>query len=378
MTNKYSEGYPGARYYGGNEVIDEIELLAQKRTLAAYGLDGNEWGCNVQAFSGCPANFAIYTALIPPGERLMGMSLSEGGHLSHGFYTPTRKVSATSLFWESKQYHCNKETMLIDYDALLREAKEFKPTMIIAGASAYPREIEYNRFREICDEVGALLLADICHVSGLIASGKQNRPFDYADVVMSTSHKSLQGPRSSFIFSKKDERNLPQKINDAVFPGLQGGPHNQKIGALATHMKTVNSPEFVAYQQQILDNAQALSKELIARGQTLITGGTSNHLMLINVKAAGLTGSKVEKLCDSLHITLNKNTIVGDKSATTPGGVRVGTPAITTRGYLEQDAKEVGRFLDEAIKLSVELQTRAGSKKLKDFVTQIEESNEVK
>lgn len=247
LTNKYSEGYPGARYYGGNEVIDEIELLAQKRTLEAYNLDPNEWAVNVQAFSGCPANFAIYTALIPPGERLMGMSLQEGGHLSHGFYTPTRKVSATSLFWESKQYHCDKETMLIDYDALHREAQEFKPKMIIAGASAYPREIEYNRFREIADSVGAYFLADICHVSGLVATNLQNRPFDHADVVMSTTHKSLQGPRSSIIFTRKDERDLPQKINDAVFPGLQGGPHNQKIGAVATHMKQVKSPEFKLY-----------------------------------------------------------------------------------------------------------------------------------
>ena len=220
LTNKYSEGYPGARYYGGNEFIDEIELLAQRRALQAYGLDENEWAVNVQAFSGCPANFAIYTALIPPGERLMGMSLTEGGHLSHGFKTATRNVSATSLFWESQQYGCNKETMLIDYDALMREAQEFRPNLIIAGASAYPRELEYNRFREVCDSVGAYLLADICHISGLVASGLQNRPFDHADVVMTTTHKSLQGPRSSMIFSRKDERNIPQKINDAVFPGL--------------------------------------------------------------------------------------------------------------------------------------------------------------
>ena len=209
LTNKYSEGYPGARYYGGNEFIDGIERLAQKRALQAYGLDENEWAVNVQAFSGCPANFAIYTALLPPGERLMGMKLAEGGHLSHGFYTPTRKVSATSMFWESKQYGCNPETMLIDYDTLMTEANDFRPKLIVAGASAYPREIEYNRFREVCDSVGAYLLADICHVSGLVATGLQNRPFDHADVVMTTTHKSLQGPRSSIIFSRKDERNLP-------------------------------------------------------------------------------------------------------------------------------------------------------------------------
>lgn len=189
------------------------------------------------------------TALIPPGERLMGMALTEGGHLSHGFYTPTRKVSATSHFWESKQYHCKKDTMLIDYERLANEAAEFKPNLIIAGFSAYPRELEYDRFREICDDVGAYLLADICHISGLVAAGLQNRPFDHADVVMTTTHKSLQGPRAALIFSRKDERNLPQKINDSLFPGLQGGPHNQKIGAIATHMRRVNTPEYRAYQE---------------------------------------------------------------------------------------------------------------------------------
>ena len=260
---------------------------------------------------------------------------------------------------------------MIDYDGLMRDAQEFRPNLIVIGASAYPREIEYDRVKEACDSVGAYMHADICHVSGLIAAGLQNRPFEYADVVMSTTHKSVQGPRSSMIFTRKDERNLHTKINEAVFPGLQGGPHNQKIGALATHLKFVASPEFKEYQKQVLANAQAMSKELIARGNTLITGGTDNHLMLINVKARGLTGSKVEKICDAAHITVNKNTIVGDKSALTPGGIRIGTPAITTRGYIEEDSREVARFLDETIKLSIEMQNRAGSKKLKDFEEQV-------
>lgn len=219
LTNKYSEGYPGARYYGGNEFVDDIERLAQSRALEAFRLNKDMWGVNVQSFSGCPANFAIFTALIPPGEKLMGMALSEGGHLSHGFYTEKRKVSATSMFWQSKQYHCNLDTQLIDYDRLHREAEEYKPNLIVAGFSAYPRELDYKRYREICDSVGAYLLADVCHISGPIAAGLLSDPFEYADVVMTTTHKSLQGPRAAMIFSRKD-KGLSQKIDDAVFPGL--------------------------------------------------------------------------------------------------------------------------------------------------------------
>ena len=245
LTNKYSEGYPGARYYGGNQYIDMVERLCIKRALEAYRLDSNEWHVNVQTMSGSPANFAVYTALMEPGERAMGLDLTQGGHLTHGFHTEKTKVSATALFWNWKLYQVNKQTNLIDYDALEAQAKEFKPKLIVAGFSAYPRDLDYKRFRHICDQVGAYLHCDMAHISGLVAAQEANNPFEYADVVTSTTHKSLRGPRSGIIFSKKGE--LSQKIDTAVFPMLQGGPHNHNIGALAAQFKQVNTPEFKQY-----------------------------------------------------------------------------------------------------------------------------------
>ena len=224
LTNKYSEGYPGARYYGGNEYVDKIEDLARDRALVAYRLKADEWGVNVQPYSGSPANLAVYTALLKPGERLMGLNLTQGGHLTHGYFTETRKVSATSLFWESKQYNVNADGF-IDYDALEQSALEFKPKIIVAGFSAYPRDLDYKRFRSICDKVGAYLLADMAHISGLVAAQEANNPFEYADVVSTTTHKSLRGPRSGMIFARK-AGGLAEKIDFAVFPMLQGGPHN--------------------------------------------------------------------------------------------------------------------------------------------------------
>ena len=218
LTNKYSEGYPGARYYGGNQYIDMVERLCQKRALEAYRLSDKEWSVNVQPLSGSPANFAVYTALLEPGSRLMGLDLTQGGHLTHGFYTPTKKVSASSIFWESQQYKCNPDTSLIDYDLLHKQALEFRPKLIIAGFSAYPRDLDYKRFRQISDDVGAYLLCDMAHVSGLVAAQEANNPFEYADVVTSTTHKSLRGPRSGIIFSKKGE--ISSKIDAAVFPCL--------------------------------------------------------------------------------------------------------------------------------------------------------------
>lgn len=266
MTNKYSEGYPGARYYGGTQFVDKIETLAQERARIAFGnLDAEKWGVNVQPFSGSPANMAIYTALMNPGDKMMGLALAEGGHLTHGFETPTKKVSASTIFFESHPYRVNQETSMIDYDLLHKQAQEVKPQMIIAGFSAYPRDLEYKRFREICDDVNAYLFADICHVSGLVTAGLVSDPFEHADVVMTTTHKSLQGPRSAIIFSRND-KGLSKKIDEMVFPGLQGGAHNQKIAALATHLKRVASPEFKEYQKQILKNSRALAAELLNLG----------------------------------------------------------------------------------------------------------------
>jgi glycine hydroxymethyltransferase len=230
LTNKYSEGYPGKRYYGGNEFVDQIETLCQQRALEAYGLDPEEWHVNVQPYSGSPANFEVYSALLQPGDRLMGLDLTQGGHLTHGFYTDKKKVSASSKFFGSQQYHVNIETGYIDYDRLDVQARDFSPKLIIAGFSAYPRDLNYKRFREICDEVRCLLHADMAHVSGLIAAGEANNPFEYADVVTSTTHKTLRGPRSGMIFCRK---HLAEKIDFGVFPMLQGGPHNHQIAALA-------------------------------------------------------------------------------------------------------------------------------------------------
>jgi glycine hydroxymethyltransferase len=285
------------------------------RALEAFRLNSKEWGVNVQSLSGSPANFAAYTALIKPGDKLMGLDLYSGGHLTHGFQTETKKISATSLYFNSQSYKVNEDTGLIDYDILKKQALEFKPNLIIAGASAYPRDLDYKIFREIADSVGAFLLVDMSHISGLIAANCLNNPFEYADVVTSTTHKTLRGPRSGIIFSnKKRHPDLDEKIDFAVFPMFQGGPHNHQIAALATQLKEVQNPEFKEYIKQTLKNSKKLAEELMKRGNKLVTNGTCNHMLLWNVRDLGLTGSKVEKICERVHISINKNTIIGDKS----------------------------------------------------------------
>jgi glycine hydroxymethyltransferase len=264
----------------------------------------------VQPLSGSPANFAVYTALLGPGGKLMGLSLTHGGHLTHGHQSETKKISASSLYFESKAYYVNEETGLIDYDALEVAALEFKPNMIVCGASAYPRDFDYKRFREICDKVGALLMADIAHTSGFIASKLLSSPFEYVDIVTTTTHKSLRGPRHGMIFFRK---RFEEAINFAVFPMLQGGPHNNNIAALAVQLKEVMSEDFRAYSKQVISNCQALGKALADKGERFITGGTDNHLLMWDLRPHDLTGSKVEKVFDKIHITTNKNSLVGDK-----------------------------------------------------------------
>lgn len=383
LTNKYSEGLPGARYYGGNEVVDQVEILCQKRALKAYGLDESQWGVNVQPYSGSPANFAVYTALLRPHDRIMGLDLPSGGHLTHGFYTFSKKegtrkaVSATSVYFESLPYRVHPETGLIDYDQLERDASLFKPAMIIAGGSAYPRDYDYKRFREIADANGALLLMDMAHTSGLVATGELSSPFEYCDVVTTTTHKSLRGPRAGMIFFRKDDRGFEPKINQAVFPALQGGPHEHQIAGVATQLLEVATPAFKIYSQQVKKNAQALANKLTSMGYSMATGGTENHLVLWDLKPQGLTGSKFEKVCDAVSITLNKNCVPGDVSAVSPGGVRIGAPALTTRTMVEADFEQIAAFLDEACKIAVKIQENSGPK-LKDFLPLLEDNDEIK
>jgi glycine hydroxymethyltransferase len=373
LTNKYSEGLPKARYYGGNEIVDQVEELCQSRALEAYGLDPEKWGVNVQPYSGSPANFAVYTGLLKPHDRIMGLDLPSGGHLTHGFYTYSKKegtrkaVSATSVYFESLPYQVDQVTGYINYDQLERDAGLFKPAMIICGGSAYPRDWDYERFRKIADANGALLLMDMAHISGLVATKEQKSPFEYCDVVTTTTHKSLRGPRAGMIFFRKDERGFEHKINQAVFPALQGGPHEHQIAGVATQLLEVMTPEFHIYAKQVKKNAAALGAKLVSLGYSLATGGTENHLVLWDLKPQKITGSKFEKVCDAVSITLNKNCVPGDRSAVTPGGVRVGACAMTTRKLVEEDFEQIGVFLHEALQIALKIQEQSGPK-LVDFV----------
>lgn len=378
FTNKYSEGQPGARYYGGNEYIDELELLCQQRALEAFDLNPSEWGVNVQPYSGSPANFAVLTALLQPHDRIMGLDLPSGGHLTHGFYTAKKRVSASSIYFESLPYRVSPETGYIDYQSLEELARLFRPKLIIAGGSAYPREWDYSKFRKICDESNAYLMVDMAHISGLVAAKQVLSPFAYADVVTTTTHKSLRGPRAGMIFYRRQCRAHPRQgedlgplIDSAVFPTLQGGPHNHQIAALAVQLARVNTPEFKEYARQVILNAKALAALLNSLGYHLATGGTENHLILWDLRPQHFTGSKAEKLFEKCSITLNKNSVHGDSSALNPGGVRIGTPALTSRGFKEKDFEQVGEFLHRGVEIGLSIQQKTG-KKLQEFLSGLE------
>lgn len=338
MTNKYAEGYPGKRYYGGCEVVDKAENLARDRAKQLFGCEH----VNVQPHAGSQANMAVYQTVMKPGDTYLGMNLQNGGHLSHG-----SPVNFSGLLYKVVPYGLKEDTERIDYDEIRKLALEHKPKMIISGASAYPRIIDFAKIKEICDEVGAVMMVDIAHIAGLVATGLHPSPVPYADFVTTTTHKTLRGPRGGMIMCKEK---WAKALDKTIFPGLQGGPLMHVIAAKAVAFKEALEPSFKVYQQQILDNAQALATGLKERGFRLITGGTDNHLMLVDVRNKKITGKIAEKALDKAGITANKNTIPNDpESPFVTSGLRLGTPAVTTRGMKTAEMTKIAEFIDRAL-----------------------------
>jgi glycine hydroxymethyltransferase len=352
LTNKYAEGYPGKRYYGGCQYVDVVEEIARKRACELFGAEH----ANVQPHSGAQANTAVYFALLQPGDTVMGMNLAEGGHLTHG-----SPVNLSGKYFNFVAYGVDEKSQVIDYDKFAEIAREVKPKLIVSGASAYPRIIDFKRIREICDEVGAYMMVDMAHIAGLVATGLHPSPVPYADVVTTTTHKTLRGPRGGLILCKNQvgELNLAKKIDSAIFPGTQGGPLMHIIAAKAVCFGEALKPEFKTYCEQVVKNAQALASGLTKRGLKLVSGGTDNHLMLLDLSDSEVTGKELEKRLDECYITANKNTIPGEKrSPFVTSGVRLGTPAVTTRGLKEEDMDVIA----EAIYLCVADYENSGDK----------------
>ncbi|MEK7481036.1 MAG: serine hydroxymethyltransferase [Patescibacteria group bacterium] len=354
FSHKYAEGYPGKRYYPGNIYGDELEQLVYERALKLFGLSADEWHINTQALSGSPANFTAYAALVPFGETISGLQLDMGGHLTHG-----HTASFTSKFWRSAPYVLNAQTHLLDYDMLRDHFRSVKPKIIIAGFTAYSRIPDFQKFRELADEVGAYLLVDMAHVAGLIAGGVHPSPFPYADIVTTTTHKTLRGPRGALIFAnrksqiaKNNNIDIASKIDKAVFPGMHGGPHLNIIAGIAVCLYEAAQPAFRDYAKNIVANAQNLAAELAARGFSIITGGTDTHLFLVDVLgAAGKGGKEAQNLLEQAHILANMNTIPYDtRKPFDPSGLRIGTPSITTRGAKEQDMPRIAAWIADVLK----------------------------
>ena len=342
LTNKYAEGYPGRRWYGGCEVVDKVEQLAIDRAKALFGCEA----VNVQAHSGSQANMSVYQACLNPGDTILTMDLAHGGHLSHGFF-----ANFSGKLYKVEHYGVSPETECIDYDALQAKAREVKPALILAGASAYSRIIDFERIRQICDEVGAIMFVDMAHIAGLVAAGVHPSPVPYADFVSTTTHKSLRGPRGGLVMCKEK---WIKKLNSATFPGLQGGPLMHVIAAKAACLGEALKPEFREYAQQIVKNAKAMSERLKELGFRIVAGGTDNHCFLVDVSVKGINGAEAQVALDRVGITVNKNAIPFDKGSTnTPSGIRIGTPAVTTRGMVEQDVCQVAEFIDRCLGILV-------------------------
>lgn len=341
LMNKYSEGYPGKRYYPGNEYYDEIERIAQERALKVFGLSPRVWRVNVQPYSGSPANLAIYAALMPKGGTLMGMALASGGHLTHG-----HKVSLTGHWWRAVQYGVDPKTELIDYAAVAKLARKTRPQVIVSGFTAYPRRVDFKKFGEIAKRVHAYHVADISHIAGLVAAGVHPSPFPYADVVMTTTHKTLRGPRGAVIICRKE---LAEKVDKAVFPGLQGGPHGNVTAAKAVAFFEALHPSFRVYARQVVRNARALAYELERLGARIVAGGTDTHLLLLDARSFGLDGMTAERRLEEVGIIANRNSIPGDTSPFKPSGLRLGTPTLTTRGMKEKEMRQVAGLIVRAL-----------------------------
>ena len=350
FTNKYAEGYPGKRYYGGNEIIDKAENLAKERALKLFKLPSKKWSVNVQPYSGSPANLAVYLALVPLGQKIMGMSLSMGGHLTHG-----HKVSATGKLWRWAHFGVSKKTELLDYDEIRKMARRERPKLIVVGFTAYSRIIDFKKLRKIADEAKAILMIDMSHFAGLVAGGAYPSPFSYADIVTTTTHKTLRGPRSAMIFARKIKFRassfmLHDSIDRAIFPGLQGGPHANQIAAVAVCLKEAMSPSFKKYTRQVIKNARALARELQKRDWRIISGGTDSHLFLVDTWSRGISGKTAQELLEAEKIIVNKNTIPYDtRSPFDPSGIRIGTPAATTQGMKEKDMIKIAARIDEVL-----------------------------
>ena len=370
LTDKYSEGYPGMRYYGGCENVDKVENLARDRAKKLFGAD---WA-NVQAHSGSPANLAVYFALLNPGDTVMGLKLYHGGHMTHGL-----KLNFSGTLYNSVQYGC-REDGFIDLDEMRKLAREHKPKMIVTGGSAYPQIYEWAKYKEIADEVGAFMLADMSHVAGLVAGDVHPNPVGIADVVTTTTHKTLRGPRGAIILAngnpstplqavERIKENIPTLIDRAIIPGLQGGPHNHQTAAIAVALKEAMQPEFKEYAKQIVKNAKTLAEELLSKGYNLVTGGTETHLLLINLENKNVTGKQAESALSKAGITVNKNTIPHDpRKPFDPSGIRLGTPALTTRGMKEGEMKKIANFIDYAI---INIDNEAELSKIKEEVKEM-------